>query len=648
MHAGTNFEMSCEPKQFEHTPLPDSTDYCHPIRLLYLEPADDPCEGIRCSILQTNLIDNPRFKALSYVWGGPGTTVPIRVNGSRYYVTPNCHTALQRLRELGESPLWIDAICINQDDKAEKARQIPLMGEIYSQARQVLVWLGLTGVEARDFGEAEENLAFKLLGAFVDYGGHSESDFDISCDEFLGIAMSGASPEKSWSALKCLLGHKWFTRLWVHQEATLATDCMIFTKHHSMSYHTFLVVACHLISTNLKRKGQPGLFLADIKYRELQDNLTTITWRAAPTFRKLGLEKRFDSSNEETETSLLDDLRSTTIFNCSDPRDRIYAILDLIQNQKIKEQIVVDYNLPLNRVYADATRAFIQATNSLSILCNAAGASLETEEDPLPSWVFNWRPYWRTSRNKTGTDASMSLQTDLYSASAGTSLSYTFSRAGLELDVKGLTIDNIIASLSQPLDVTGERLFTTSGAQGLFLWLEHFSVYPTGDTPVTAYLRTITADAGPRRMGGSDPRTQPFTRLSNQSQEQLEISFRHEESDSDAIDKAYPPGGRTHDEWAEWVDRIQASFSASLARAADKKWFFVAAKGYMGFCSREVRDGDAVVVLAGCEVPLIIRECGGFHVVVGECFVWGIMDGEIGEKLWDVDERDAWETFCLR
>jgi hypothetical protein len=51
-------------------------------------------------------------------------------------ITGNCHAALRRLRaaqeELDHSPLWIDAICINQIDNAEKATQITLMGEIYS------------------------------------------------------------------------------------------------------------------------------------------------------------------------------------------------------------------------------------------------------------------------------------------------------------------------------------------------------------------------------------------------------------------------------------------------------------------------------------------------------------------------------------
>jgi hypothetical protein len=38
--------------------------------------------------------------------------------------------------------LWIDAICLNQKDGDEKAQQIPLMGEIYSQADKLHIWLG--------------------------------------------------------------------------------------------------------------------------------------------------------------------------------------------------------------------------------------------------------------------------------------------------------------------------------------------------------------------------------------------------------------------------------------------------------------------------------------------------------------------------
>ena len=52
-------------------------------------------------------------------------------------------------------PIWIDAVCINQNDDLEKSGQIPLMGEIYSKAAEVLVWLGS--------GSKEEQYAFAQI-----------------------------------------------------------------------------------------------------------------------------------------------------------------------------------------------------------------------------------------------------------------------------------------------------------------------------------------------------------------------------------------------------------------------------------------------------------------------------------------------------
>jgi hypothetical protein len=64
------------------------------------------------------------FKALSYVWGDSSVTLPILIEDKPYQVTASCHAALRRLRELGESSIWIDAICINQQDDDEKAARL--------------------------------------------------------------------------------------------------------------------------------------------------------------------------------------------------------------------------------------------------------------------------------------------------------------------------------------------------------------------------------------------------------------------------------------------------------------------------------------------------------------------------------------------
>jgi hypothetical protein len=107
--------------------------------------------GLRASLRVVSLADSPRFKALSYVWGSKSNDDPrITCSGHDISVTLNCYEALVSLKNLyGHFTIWVDAICINQRDKAEKGSQIPLMGEIYSWAETVYVWLG-TGTPPTD------------------------------------------------------------------------------------------------------------------------------------------------------------------------------------------------------------------------------------------------------------------------------------------------------------------------------------------------------------------------------------------------------------------------------------------------------------------------------------------------------------------
>ena len=96
------------------------------------------------SLSVVDLNDRPFFSALSYVWGVESSQPPrILCNGILIPVTENCFSALWHLRtKLGTFKVWVDAICINQNDEKEKERQIPLMSEIYSSAAPVYVWLG--------------------------------------------------------------------------------------------------------------------------------------------------------------------------------------------------------------------------------------------------------------------------------------------------------------------------------------------------------------------------------------------------------------------------------------------------------------------------------------------------------------------------
>jgi hypothetical protein len=169
-------------KRSPYNTLPTSTS----VRLLDIE-AGRKGEPIRCRFKVVDLKDKPEYEALSYCWGKKSRKKTVICDGVEVRVTPNLAKALRRYRcvpstakstsrsklhwvfsratdretqadnlsEIAKKSdpelpdrhrfcgfIWADAICINQEDDAERSKQVVMMGEIYSQAKTVIVWLG--------------------------------------------------------------------------------------------------------------------------------------------------------------------------------------------------------------------------------------------------------------------------------------------------------------------------------------------------------------------------------------------------------------------------------------------------------------------------------------------------------------------------
>ena len=113
------------------------------IRLLTLFRPSPSLAQVECEVHVVSLQDSPRYDALFYVWGDPQLTEPIKVNGHQVQVTLNLAYALEQPRHAFDTvELWVDTLCINQNEVIEKNHQLPLMGEIYSKTSQIIVWLG--------------------------------------------------------------------------------------------------------------------------------------------------------------------------------------------------------------------------------------------------------------------------------------------------------------------------------------------------------------------------------------------------------------------------------------------------------------------------------------------------------------------------
>ncbi|KAL4891083.1 HET domain protein [Aspergillus ambiguus] len=113
------------------------------IRLVTIAPEKNENSPVRCTLQTVSLDNPPRFEALSYVWGSVGEKVEILVDDISFQVTTNLRNALRCLRHSRKKRIiWIDYICIDQNNVKEKNTQLPLMGRIYREATSVVSWLG--------------------------------------------------------------------------------------------------------------------------------------------------------------------------------------------------------------------------------------------------------------------------------------------------------------------------------------------------------------------------------------------------------------------------------------------------------------------------------------------------------------------------
>lgn len=131
---------------YRQHPLPPRSKCIRVLEVYARAHSEEEDAPIKCDLRTVDLesaLAEP-FSALTYVWGQKEDGIrTLRCGSFDLEITSNCHAALSHLRaKLGYFLLWVDAISINQDDDDEKMRQIALMGDIYSLADKVFVWLG--------------------------------------------------------------------------------------------------------------------------------------------------------------------------------------------------------------------------------------------------------------------------------------------------------------------------------------------------------------------------------------------------------------------------------------------------------------------------------------------------------------------------
>ena len=227
----------------------------------------------------------------------------------------NLENALRRLRWLREPrTLWIDAICINQDDLDERAQQVMLMRKIYSKADRVLVWLGpeMEGVE-HAFRLAS-SLRFAALSIQSRTPSHSELALNFNVVNALATCEEqGLLPPSLFaiSELSAVFDWPWFARIWFVQEVIVSTDAIVL-------YGELEIPLLHLIFA--------AAFV--LWYRSHWSSGTPLEFWYVISQQKFGDIPR--NATEGWIGDLVHVLVSTRDFQATDPRDKLFALLGIV------------------------------------------------------------------------------------------------------------------------------------------------------------------------------------------------------------------------------------------------------------------------------------------------------------------------------
>ncbi|CZR62776.1 uncharacterized protein PAC_12673 [Phialocephala subalpina] len=253
------------------------------IRLIHLHHSVDDSAPITVSILRARLSDAKlEYEALSYTWGNQYSKqiVFCRNPPSVLEVTQNCYSALRRLRNASVRCLWIDAICINQNDDNERSAQVQMMDRVFAIASRVIVDLG------------EETSGSRLL--------FNELVEAEQSNKLTGKYTRPWPNDKIIQELDCLFRRPWFSRVWVIQEVVANPCVRIMCGTRQSSWAALHACRMGYAQTRLQEYKSP-------------DGLWQI---------------------------LLD----TRSLAASDPRDRVFALLYLLgSGLDIRDQLV-DYS----------------------------------------------------------------------------------------------------------------------------------------------------------------------------------------------------------------------------------------------------------------------------------------------------------------
>jgi hypothetical protein len=375
-------------------------------RIVRIRPGDES-EILRLDIIIAAITEDPgvglisepgqiHYEALSYAWGDNAFTQSVMCNDVPFTITANLREALVHLRHTnGNRFFWVDALCINQYDLEEKARQIRKLHKLFKRASRVVVWLGQEAMHTQ--------LALTWMYSFClreHDSGSNAIQLARLCD--LHALLAG---------LTNLMKRPWIRRIWILQEVHSARSVVVQCGLSEVSWDVFKrLSSCRswvqerLASTLSFSKGvetlsdaTPDESVTDIDdaLRKAQTCMNVLAALTSLSHSSTGHSKMFSEFQRQSGLKrLVSLLKRTYMFQATDARDKVYALIGIAGVSAVSPgttridktpHLVIDYHPSVTEevLFRRLLKLFASEIQDLTFLdCHTRTADSTT----LPSW----------------------------------------------------------------------------------------------------------------------------------------------------------------------------------------------------------------------------------------------------------------------
>lgn len=533
--------------------------------------------------------DAPLYAALSYVWGSPESVDTVIVNDKEMKVTTNLHSALLHVRqESSVVTLWVDALCICQDDKLEKSLQVQMIGDIFRTAASTFVWLG-----------------------------ESSTNDQVVVDYLCRQQSPGASQlqlrEVPIKALRSFFGRPWFRRLWILQEALLSKQPVAHYGRHRVPFSSVLRLCSDLIVDNLANHRGKVFSNCPLKRCMLEWDLLQ------------------ESVNQRGGWPLVDALSMTERMESTLAEDRVYALLGLATIAD-RQSIKPEYSKPFESLQPEISARLISSRNAPFEALHYMGIRIASE---VPSWARNWAVpamnYWslidpffhkgKRSRSMSPEKSATRSGYEMLNGEASkrewvlkkpSEIGNQFVRFSEDLRIcaiRGVAIDHVGCVYVAPTDVMDLMRECERWKE---VAVRSATAWPTTEARLEAFSKALC------RGNYLDTEGRDLTEC-HAAYEQW-IEGKDPRGPSSSLVPATSP--------------IKNDFGHRVEKLTLERSFFTTRNGFVGLGPAAAKPGDMICYFQGARDPFILRPLptSSTGVVsaafVGDTAVVGLMDGE--------------------